>query len=42
MSKYYKMINFILLGISAVTGLAGEVGLAVAGIAIYLTGKELQ
>ncbi len=42
MSKYYKMIGFILLGITTIAGLAGSVDLAVAGLAIYFTGKELQ
>ena len=42
MSKYYRVINFILLGTAIIVGLAGSVDLAVAGLAIYFTGKELQ
>ena len=42
MSKYYKIIDFSLLGIVTIAGLSGYTGLAIAGIAIYFTGKELQ
>lgn len=42
MSKYYKMIDFILLGTTTIVGLAGSADLAIAGLAIYFTGKELQ
>ena len=39
--KHIKVINFIVLGIATFTGLAGNADLAIAGIAIYLTSKEL-
>ena len=42
MSKYYKMIGLILVGTAVIAGLAGCADLAVAGLAIYFTGKELQ
>ena len=42
MSKYAKTINFIILGVATIAGLAGSADLAIAGIAIYFTGKELQ
>ena len=42
MSRYYRIINFVVLGAAVIAGLAGSVDLAVAGLAIYFTGKELQ
>ena len=41
MTKFIPIINLLVLGISVVTGLAGYTGIAIAGIAIYLTSKEL-
>lgn len=40
-NKYIKILNFILLGLVTTVGLAGNADMAIAGIAIYLIGKEL-
>ena len=34
-----KIIDYTVLGVAIVTGLAGFVGLAIAGVAIYLASK---
>ena len=41
MKKFIPIINLLVLGTSVITGLAGYTGIAVAGIAVYLTSKEI-
>ena len=41
MTKFISFINTLVLSVSVVAGLTDRAGIAVAGIAIYLTVKEI-
>lgn len=41
MTKWAHITNIIVLGAATFSALAGNVGIAVAGLAVYLVGKEL-
>ena len=42
MKKLNRILNLVILGLSVVAGIVGEVGAAVAGIAIYMLVKESE
>ena len=39
--KIHDALDYIVLGVAIVSGLAGMPGLAIAGVAVYLTGVKL-